>query len=153
MDHFCTFHQEPHSENSFPQWINSMNLVMNQILYAQITEPEVEEEKTNEPEESHETMIVLWDSAPTLGLDEEEPTKEIQLSAVNVTTRRKGPIIDEILLLHKIRKIQENMRNISSNTQTSPKSDLVIIKYKVRVVSKCVNVVENKAENNKKGPT
>ena len=29
MDHFCTFHQEHHSENRFPQWINSMNLVMN----------------------------------------------------------------------------------------------------------------------------
>ena len=22
MDHFYTFHQEPHSEKSFPQWIN-----------------------------------------------------------------------------------------------------------------------------------
>ena len=49
MDHFCTFHQEPHSEKSFPQWINSMNIVMNQILDGQITETEVEEEKNNEP--------------------------------------------------------------------------------------------------------
>ena len=46
MDHFYTFHQDPHSEKSFPQWINSMTLVMNQILDAQLTEPEVEEEKT-----------------------------------------------------------------------------------------------------------
>ena len=53
MDHFCTFHQEPHSEKSSPQWINSMTLVMNQIVDAQLTEPEVEEEKTNEPEETH----------------------------------------------------------------------------------------------------
>ena len=52
-----------------------MTLVMNQILDAQITEPEVEEEKTNESEETHETTMVLWDCAPTLGLDEEEPTK------------------------------------------------------------------------------
>ena len=49
----------------------------------------MEEEKTNEPEETHETTMVLWDRAPTLGLDEEKPTKEIQLSAVNVTTRSK----------------------------------------------------------------
>ena len=73
MDHFCTFHQEPQYEKSFPQWINSMTLVMSQILDAQITEPEVEEEKKNEPKESHKTMMVLWDGAPTLWLDEEEP--------------------------------------------------------------------------------
>ena len=45
-----------------------MDLVMSQILDAQITELEVEEEKTNELEETHETMMVLWDCAPTLGL-------------------------------------------------------------------------------------
>ena len=50
-------------------------------------------------------MIVVWDYAPTLRLDEEEPTKEIQLSAINVTNRSKGPIMDEILLLPKISKI------------------------------------------------
>ena len=50
-----------------------MTLVMNQILDAQITNPEVKEEKTNEPEVAHETTMVLWDSAPTLGLEDEEP--------------------------------------------------------------------------------
>ena len=54
-----------------------MTLVMNQILDAQITYPKVEEEKENEPEETHETTMVLCDYAPTLGLDEEEPTEEI----------------------------------------------------------------------------
>ena len=52
MDNFCTFHQEPHSKKNYPQWINSMTLVMNQILDAQITEPEVKEEITNESGES-----------------------------------------------------------------------------------------------------
>ena len=106
MDNFCTFHQEPHSEKNCPQWINSMTLVMNQILDAQITEPEVKEEKTNESEVAHETTMVLWDCAPTLGLEEEEPMEEIQISIVNVITRSKGPIMDESLLLPKIRKIQ-----------------------------------------------
>ena len=32
MDNFCTFHQQPHSEKNCPQWINSMTLVMNQLL-------------------------------------------------------------------------------------------------------------------------
>ena len=49
-----------------------MTLVMNQILDAQITKPEVKEEKTNEPEVAHETIRVLWDCAPMLGLEEED---------------------------------------------------------------------------------
>ena len=44
MDNFCTFHQQPHSEKIFPQWINSMNLVANQLLDVQLTELEVKEE-------------------------------------------------------------------------------------------------------------
>ena len=62
---------------------------MNQILDAHKTDTKMEEEKTNEPEESNETTMVLWDCAPTMGLDEEEPTEETQLSSVNVKTRRK----------------------------------------------------------------
>ena len=77
MDHFYTFHQERHSKNNFPQCINSMTLVMNQILDVQITDCEVAEENANEPKETHETTMVLCDYAPTLGLDEEEPTEEI----------------------------------------------------------------------------
>ena len=51
MDHLCTFHQEHHSKKRCPQWINSMTLVMNQLLDAQLTKPEVqEEEQTNKLE-------------------------------------------------------------------------------------------------------
>ena len=101
-----------------------MTLVMNQLLYAKLIELEVEEEKTNEPEETHEeTTMVLWDCVPTLELNEEEPTEEIQLSSVNVTTRSKGPVMDESSVLPKIKNMQENMNKIISTTQTKSKSD------------------------------
>ena len=45
-----------------------MNLVMNQILDAQITEPEVKEERKNKLEKPPETTMILWDCAPILGL-------------------------------------------------------------------------------------
>ena len=45
MDNFCTFHQQPHSEKSCPRCIDSMNLVVNQILYVQLTKTKVKEEK------------------------------------------------------------------------------------------------------------
>ena len=40
-------------------------------------------------QKKHETTMVLWDCAPTQGLNEEDPTEEIQISSVNVTTRVK----------------------------------------------------------------
>ena len=50
-----------------------------------------------------------------LGLEEEEPNEEIHLSDVNVTTRRKGPIIEYNKLLPKIKRIQENLKKFRNN--------------------------------------
>ena len=62
MDNFCTFHQQPHSEKNFPQWINSMTLVMKQLLDFKLTENDEEEEKDNQSTEKHEEdALVLWD--------------------------------------------------------------------------------------------
>ena len=65
--------------------------------------------------------------------------------------------MDEHLLLPKIRKIQECMKKISSNTQIWPKYDLVTLwinkKEKVTTIIKLVNSVENRVESNKKSPT
>ena len=61
MDNFCTFHQQPHSEKNCPQWINSMTLVMNQLLDSKLTETSKEEEKDNEPtKKQEEDTLVLW---------------------------------------------------------------------------------------------
>ena len=47
--------------------------------------------------------------------------------------------------------MQENMKKISSNTQTKSKSDMINIKDQVPIVSKPVKIVENKIESSKKG--
>ena len=71
-----------------------MTLVMNQLLDSKLTDPVDEEEKMHESKETpEETTMVLWDCAPMLGLEEEEPNEEIQLSNVNFITRSKVPII------------------------------------------------------------
>ena len=71
MDNFCTFHQQPHFEKICPQWINSMNLVVNQLLDVQLIELEVKEEKEIETETtSEENTMFLWDCITTLGLEE-----------------------------------------------------------------------------------
>ena len=114
-----------------------------------------EEEQTNKLEETREeTTMVLWDCMPTLGLNEEEYTEEIQMSLVNVTTRSKGPVMDEISVLPKIKKMQENMKKIINTTQTTSKCDLVnykVVKDKVPADSKPIKIVENKTKRSKKG--
>ena len=96
MNNFYTFHLESDSEKKCPQWINSMNLFMNQLLEVQLTEPESKEEKEVETEKtSKETTMVFWDCMATLQLKEEETTDEIQISIVNITMRSQGPIMDE----------------------------------------------------------
>ena len=118
-----------------------MTLVMNQLLDSKLIEPAVEEEKTHGPEEApKENTMVLWDCMTTLGLDEGEPTEEVLLSAVNVTIRSKGPVMDESILLPKIRRIQEKMKKVSSNTQTLPVPDLVITRKNAPKISKPVKV-------------
>ena len=62
MDKFCTFHQQPHSEKSCPQWLNSMMLVMNQLLDSKLTEDSDEEEKGSKASEQQENdTMFLWD--------------------------------------------------------------------------------------------
>ena len=51
MDNFFTFHQQPHSEKNCPQWINSMTLVMNQLLDSKFIETGEEKGKDHEPME------------------------------------------------------------------------------------------------------
>ena len=97
--------------------------------------------------------MVLWDCAPMLGLENEEPIEEIQLLAVNVTTRSKGPLIEDNTLFPKIKKIQENMKKIRNNTQTQPVPNLVITRKNAPTIRKPVKATENKVESIKKSST
>ena len=94
-----------------------MTLVMNQLLDTQLVDLEEEESQTNDPEQmNEETTMVLWDWAPTLGISKDEPTEEIQVSSVNAKTTSKWPIVDDSLLLPKIKKVKENMKKTLSTT-------------------------------------
>ena len=61
-DNFCTFHQQPHSEKKCPQWLNSMTLVMNQLLDSKLTKDSGKEEKNNKTiEKQEDDTMFLWD--------------------------------------------------------------------------------------------
>ena len=90
--------------------------------------------------------MVLWDLAPTLGLSEDEPNEEIQVSSVNVTTRSKGSIVDESLTLPKINKFKENMNKILTTTEKMPEPNPVNKNEAIQVVNKPMKTVINKSE-------
>ena len=69
MDNFCTIHQQPHSIKNCPQWINSMTLVMNQLLDSKLTEAD-EEEKKQPTEKQEEDALVLWDRVSLFDTEE-----------------------------------------------------------------------------------
>ena len=90
MDNFCTFHQQPHSEKNCPQWINSMTLVMNQLLDSKLTETDNEEEKDNQStEKQEEYALVLWDCVSMFDTLEEGSLKQEETLETNVTKKVK----------------------------------------------------------------
>ena len=89
MDNFCTFHQQPHSEKNCPQWINSMTLVMNQLLDSKLTEDKDEEAKdsnTSTEKQEDETMF-LWDCVSLFDATKEKDLRNESILETNVATR------------------------------------------------------------------
>ena len=73
------------------------------------------------------------------------------MSSVNVTTRSKGPAMDESLVLSKIKKMKQNMKKILSTTQTIPKPNPINIKETIPVVNKPMKTMINKSKGTRKG--
>ena len=113
MDNFCTFHQQPHSEKNCPQWINSMTLVMNQLLDSKLIETDEEEEKNNQStKKQEEDALVLWDCVSMFDTLEEGSLKQEEISETNVTTRSQGLVKEDKSILLKIKRLQENMKKV-----------------------------------------
>ena len=91
MENFCTFHQQPHSEKNCPQWINSMTLVMNQMLDSRLTEEDDEKKKESAASTStkgkEEETMALWNSVSLLDAEEEITQGHKDVREANVTTR------------------------------------------------------------------
>ena len=129
MDNFCTFHQQPYSEKSCPQWINSMTLVMNHLLDSKLTEDNDEEEKGGKATEKQENdAMVLWDYV-SLFDTEENTLKHEEISKTNMSARSLDLVNKDNSILSKIKKLQENVKkqpknNIDDETPKITSQDL-----------------------------
>jgi hypothetical protein len=65
-DNFCSYHQQNHPERTFPQWVNSMTLVINQLLDQQSLNDEqpVEAQTDTTEEVPPESAMPFWDWCP-----------------------------------------------------------------------------------------
>ena len=117
MDNFFTFHQQPHSKKNCPQWINSMTLVMNQLLDSKLTEADDEDKKGNKSTENQEEdALVLWDYVSMFDTEKQGYVKQEEISETNVTTRSHGLIKEDRSVLLKIKRLQKNVEKIHKST-------------------------------------
>jgi hypothetical protein len=62
-DNFCSYHQQNHLERTCPQWVNSMTLVINQLLDQQSLDDEshVQDPSGVVDEAPPESSMPFWD--------------------------------------------------------------------------------------------
>ena len=146
MDNFCTFHQQPHSEKNWPQWINSMTLVMNQLLDSKLTEDNDEEVKDNNKstEKQEDEAMVLWDCVSLFDTEEEKDLRHEDILETNVMTRSQGLIKENSLMLPKIKKLQKNVKKFKKNTAANKIPEFTITSQNPRQINMPTNPIEEK---------
>ena len=148
MDNFCTFHQQPHSEKNFPQWINSMTLVMNQFLDSKLIETDNKEEKNNQSTEKQEDdALVLWDCVSLFDTEDEGSLKHEEISETNVTTRSQGLLNKDNSILPKIKRLQENVKKIQKNNIDDKIPEFTFTSQDPKQVNMHVKPIEDKVDN------
>ena len=114
-DNFCTFHQQPHSEKKCPQWLNSMTLVMNQLLDSKLTKDSGKEEEKNQTiEKQEDDTMFLWDGVSLFDIEESAFKYEYTPTA----TKNMDFIIKDNATIAKIKRLQTNVkRQINANIE------------------------------------
>ena len=128
-----------------------MTLVMNQLLDSKLTETGKEEEKDNEPTEKHEEdTLFLWDCVSMFDTKEEYFLIQGETPETNVTTRSQNLLKEDISILPKIKKLQENMKKIKNNTSTIKIPKFFISSQDPKKINTPLNPTESKIDNVKK---
>ena len=141
MENFCTFYQQPHSERNCPQWINSMMLVMNQMLDSRLTEEDDDERQVNaastSAKEQEEETMAFWSSVSLLDAEEDITKKHKGIREANVTTRSQGTVSNDSILLPKIRRLQKNIRKKFQDKSVADKTPEFTITAKIPSRTEC----------------
>jgi len=140
MDNFCTFHQQPHSEKNCPQWLNSMTLVMNQLLDSKLTEDSDEEGKGNKTIEKQENdTMFLWDCVSLF--DTEKST--LKPENIPMTTKDLNLVNKDNSIISKIKKLQENVRKQPKNNVKDKVPEITIISQDPKQTNKPAKPMED----------
>ena len=110
MDNFCIFHQQPHSKKNCPQWINSMTLVMNQLLDSKLTKDSDEEEKGSKTTEKQENHTMFLCDCVSLFDTERSIMKPKGIPEIKMTTKGLDLVNEDNSMISNIKKLQENVK-------------------------------------------
>ena len=83
-------------------------------------------------------------------IEDEDLRDKEETSETNVTTRSQNTLKEDSLILPKIKKLQENMKKMKSNTSTVNIPEFVISNQNPKKVNTPINPTENKTKNVKK---
>ena len=148
MDNFCTFHRQPHSEKNCPQWINSMTLVMNQLLDSKLTKANDEEENDNKSTEKQEDdAMVLWDCVSMFDTEKESDLRDEDLLEANVTMRSQGLIKEDRLIILKIKRLQKNVKKFQKKTTANKIPKFNITSQNLKQTNMPTKPIEEKINN------
>ena len=102
-----------------------------------------EKEKDHEPIETQEEYtLVLWDCVSMFNVENEGIHDEEETSETNVTTRSQNPLEEDNLILLKIKKLQENMKKMKSNTSIVNIPEFLISNQNPKKVNTPINTTE-----------
>ena len=135
MDNFFTFHQQPHSEKKCPQWLNSMTLVMNQLLDSKLTEDSDEEEKGSKTIEKQENdTMFLWDCVSLFDIEK----MTLKYENIPMTTKDMNLVNKDNAIISKIKKLQENVKKRSNNNVEEEVPEIACISQDTKPINKPV---------------
>ena len=126
-----------------------MTFVMNQLLDSKLTEDNDEEGKDNNQliEKQEDDAMVLWDCVSLFDTKEEKDLRHEDSLETNVTTTSQELIMENSLMLLKIKKLQKNVKKFQKNTTANKIPKFTITSQNPRQINMPTKPIEEKINN------
>ena len=91
--------------------------------------------------------MVLWDCVSLFDTKEEKDLRHEDSLETNVTTRSQGLIMENSLMLPKIKKLQKNVKKFQKNTSANKIPEFTTTSQNPRQINRPTKFIEDKINN------
>ena len=122
---------------------------MNQLLDSKLTEHNDEEGRDNNKStgKQEDEAMVLWDCVSLFDTKEEEDLRHKDILETNVTTTSQELIMENSLMLLKIKKLQKNVKKFQKNTSANKILEFTITNKNPKQINMPTKPIEEKINN------